>query len=214
MTYGLQVSNASGYLQVDELYENYALVQEGTSTTTSRVSVPNLGGPLNSLVFVRLPVGKGIAGCHTFSDFFYLLKVIGDPDFTFEYRVYRRNGQLPITQVTHGFMVFNSGGGLVFDSSRRYPRLKSVSIVNPSTVQLPTTVPGIGINPWVYANTYGTYKFVNRGGYYLDWHDLCLTVQSDYSILLTSKLSGSNAGMQLLQSPFYVGGPRQILLSI
>lgn len=214
MTYGLQVSNASGYLQVDEAYSNYALVQEGAGTTTGKVSVPNQGGALNSLVFVRLPIGKGIAGVLTFSDGFHLTKIIGDPNFTFEYRVYRRNDQLPIAQDPHGFMVFKPSGEVVFDSSRRYPRLRSASVVNPNTVQMPTTVPGIGINPWVYANPYGTYKCVNRGGYYLDWYDLCLTVQSDYSMLLTSKLSGSTPGIQLLQSPLYVGGPRQILLSV
>jgi len=58
MSYGLQIQSSSGYVQIDETYANSGVIQSGTTTTGTRVSVP--GGLDKGLVFVKIPYGKSI----------------------------------------------------------------------------------------------------------------------------------------------------------
>lgn len=211
MTYGIQIYNSSGYVQVDDGYTNYALVQSGVGTSNSKINTVDLGSPLDSVVFVKLPVGKWFSGVVMDSDGFW---TTGDPSaggYSFEYRVYRRNDQVVNIDSQYGFRVFKGNGTTVFDSLRNYARLKSASII-PSTAALPLVIPGIGVNPWIYAAAFGIHKMENAGGYSLRTYSIRATVQSDFSIRLSSEFS-TTAG-QLYNSPLYLSNPRQVLLSI
>ena len=212
MTYGIQVYNASGYVQVDDGYTNYAMVQSGVGTINSKVNTIDLGSALDSVVFVRLPVGKWFDGVVMAPDGFW---ATGDPNaggYSFEYRLYRRNDQITAIDSQYGFRVFRGNGGLVFDSLRNYPRLKSISII-PSTAALPAVIPSIGVNPWIYGATFGIHKMENAGGYNLRAYYIRATVQSDFSIRIHSEFN-TTTGFQLYNSPMYFSNPRQILLSI
>ena len=132
MSYGLRVYNDSGYLQIDQDFANYQIIQSGTFTIGSSSAIsptishsgPNDG---SNLVFVKPPFsasnviidGSSVVGGSSFA-------VYGDPG-TYSYFVAARATALSASSETYGLRVYNSGGGLVFDSGRKTLNIKSIS---------------------------------------------------------------------------------------
>ena len=210
MTFGVRVLGSAGYMQIDDNYSNYGLVQSGTATTSSKISLPNTGSPTAYLILVRIQPGQHIRNISMMNDGFYLYPV--GASFSFEYRAFLRNDMLT-PGGGYGFRVFKPNGALAFDGAFTYARLRSVSIINAESTSFPLTIPGIGVNPWIYVNSLGLYKAVNSG-VNINWYDICVKLQADYSVQVTSELDFTQYGANAMHSPEYTGTSRPIILAL
>ncbi len=210
MTFGARVLGSAGYIQIDDNYSNYGLVQSGTATTSSKISLPNAGSPTAYLILVRIQPGQHIRNVSMMNDGFYLYHV--GASFSFEYRAFLRNDLLT-PGGGYGFRVFKPNGALAFDGAFTYARLRSVSIINTESTSFPLTIPGIGVNPWIYVNSLGLYKAVNSG-VNVNWYDICVKLQADYSVQVTSEFDFTQYGANAMHSPEYIGTSRPIILAL
>lgn len=152
MSHGLQIINASGYVQIDENYSNFSLWATGATSTLSTFTYP-YG---DEIYLVRLPYG----GWFGYDD--------GNPfgsNSYVDYRVYR-----PSTAVgaagSHGMRVYSSGGAVIFDSNRDVMKIYSLQQIdnyyirfNPVTIWSPS-----GSRPWFAIDCLGLLAFENADG--------------------------------------------------
>lgn len=180
MSYGLQIVNESGYVQIDENYANYSLVASGYGTTGTVVMA---GMDLTDcLVFIRIPtnVWATTDGGIDSGDRFVIATSYGSSNFAFEYRIYKYVMALPAT-TGYTLQVYGSDGSLCFDGNRAQTRIASVSnysVGSGSTI----TIPSPGFNPWVLANTMDFVKMVMVNAYLSNWHTLGFRVSSAFSV--------------------------------
>ncbi len=207
MSYGLQVVNAGGYVQIDDTYANYSLIQEGTTTTGQVVTVPGILP--EDIVFVRIPVGPTIGAFTWYAapvDGFSMKSQSGY-DFTFSYRVFRHASVLTPT-ANSPFQVFNGSGKLVFDAALVQPRIRTYAQFDPTGS--PVTLSSLGVSPWIYANVLALSRYVLSGSSSQE-KTIAASVFSDYSVLISETV---NKTLPMSIYTTYVPSTKSILLSI
>ena len=133
MGYGARILNSSGYVQIDEDYSNYTLIQSGSVTspatwgTTERnpgtVSFPAQSNP----VIVCLGT-TGSAYVSVTSVTQSSFSIISDIAVTVSYRVYALIADASISN-GYGLMVRNSSGKNVFHSNANYLRMHQLNFL-------------------------------------------------------------------------------------
>lgn len=104
MSYGFRVLSSSGYVQIDENYSNYTLLQSGVASgRPADIGYPAQPTPV--LIMVRTDYGG-------------IIDDRGSTTGSYEYRIYTRNRDAPAFQ-SYGVRVYESDGGLAFDSGNR-----------------------------------------------------------------------------------------------
>lgn len=184
MSYGLQIQSSSGYVQIDETYANSGLIQSGTTTTGTRVSVS--GGLDKCLVFVKIPYGKSITRSYWSStEFSTYPGHSSDTNYSYEYRVFKNLTQQP-TLNGYGLYVFNQTSNLVFSSNYRYSRIAAaanfVIPVNDTNYQTNITIPSIGVQPWILLNTLYTAGLADSGSNFSYVMNVIATLQSNGNV--------------------------------
>ena len=180
MSYGLQIVNESGYVQIDENYANYSLVASGYGTTGTVVMA---GMDLTDcLVFIRIPtnVWATTDGGIDSGDRFVIATTRGSSNFPFEYRVYKYVMALPAT-TGYTLQVYRGDGSLCFDGNRAQTRVISVSNY-PVGSGAVITIPSVGFNPWVLANTMDFVKMVMVNSSLSKWYTLGFRVNTNFTI--------------------------------
>ena len=209
MSYGLQVYSAAGYVQIDETYANYSLIQAGTTTTNLPVVVT--GGLSRTMVFVRIPYGQTIASkISGVTDAFKAAPIgLGATNFTYEYRVYRRVPNTPTPGM--GLQVFDAGGALTFDSNKSYARILSAALIDVTGLSSSAYVAGFGSQPWIWFDPLYTAAFTQSGNpNYGYQHALCARLHVDNSVEYGVGLLGQGPPVV---DDVYITGTRALLLA-
>lgn len=168
MSTGLKIVNASGFIQIDADYTNYALYAKGTVTSGSggRWVVPL---PLNMnhvpLVFVRAPftdrwvIGQVFASKGNWTNGYVIAHghvlnnalTAGISGQVLEYAVFIKNPPTT-TPSGYGLLVKKSDGTTVFDSSSNQLRVSAVTNLHPwrnnSSAYKTYVIPN-ETNPWI-----------------------------------------------------------------
>jgi hypothetical protein len=158
MAFGLKAINTGGITQIDQNYQNYILIAEGTASTLQDIHYPATNAPLimlgptpNGLIYKtiyhRNDLSKvSIAGGTTAG---------AAASFSFQYRVYGRAGQhIAYSGGGFGLKVFADATTVAFHSDYKYLKVRQASVVTapqvrsaPVTVSLPGTyAPFVAIN--------------------------------------------------------------------
>lgn len=163
MAYGLQVLNNSGATQVDEMYSNYRVIASGMGTGKNIVYFTDYG--VKPLIMVR-PVNFGtwIAGYNTVStNSFTALCGNSGTQEQFYYKVLVPMIVTTVSTEAYGLRVFDSSGGLTFDSGHTDQlRVSLVVDYTPSTTAYYITAPTstgdyyVSLNPCNLINVYIT----------------------------------------------------------
>ena len=217
MSYGLVVLNAGLFVQIDDNYSNYSLVQSGFATTNTTVSAPSLR--IEDLVFVRIPSGKSIGFFHPVYNTYtnpsvYTLQGFGlnkqeaSADFVYEYRIFKQSGVLTPT-VNSPFQVFKPNGQLAFDAALVQPRIRTYTLYDPAAG--PVTLGSLGQNPWIYANSLQWTRDVPLAGFQTELKTVSASVLADFSVTIKETTDGVYSSFYT-----YTGAPgkRSILLSL
>lgn len=122
---GLIVRNNSNFVQIDQNFRNYSLLQEGTlATETNLTFAPNgpylffIGPtPANRQVYLQVANANTVSLRGTVSGLFS--RTIAN--FSVAYRIYALGGSAIVG--SHGLQVRGSNGSLIFDSRLRYPQV-------------------------------------------------------------------------------------------
>ena len=188
MSYGIHITGSNGFTQVDQNYQNYILIAEGSASTGSTITFTTTDAPI---VMVSV----------TPSDRIYLLESITSssfkvlshaansgsgtgsgpdlaPNFTFSYRVYGRAGQHVSTSYgEYGLRVLTPNGEVAFDSNYRYPRILQIADMGSSPNVQAVNVPG-AFTPFVSLGGLGAATEVYPGINYTDyWYSFGLEVK-------------------------------------
>ena len=165
MSQGITIYNASGTVQIDENYSNYAIYQKGASVVPSKGAVTvyfNPVGGLIPMIYLR-SVGSGAA---------FSIESITPSSFVLVNRTHPNFRDIvvdwfscfPISAIgpsgdAYGFRVFKANGALCFDSGREVPRIFHVQQLPASTSEYEgnyeqATVPPspTGRHPYILAN--------------------------------------------------------------
>lgn len=180
MSYGLQIVNESGYVQIDENYANYSLVASGYGTTGTVVMADM--DLTDCLVFIRIPtnVWATTDGGIDSGDRFVIATRYGSGNFAFEYRIYKYVMALPAT-TGYTLQVYGSDGSLCFDGNRAQTRIASVSnypVGSGATI----TIPSSGFNPWVLVNNMDFVKVAMVNASMSNWYTLGFRVSASFDI--------------------------------
>lgn len=119
MAYGLEVYNASGYLQIDQFYPQYSVIQEGIASSNTTVNFPFQSS--TPLIVVR-PVSTvdEIGRLHviTNSSFKAMMLSGGSYGGSFYYKVLVPINTLPAPPAgSYGLVLYDSSGTIVFNST-------------------------------------------------------------------------------------------------
>lgn len=144
MTYGLQVWNNGGFIQIDHDFSNYVLLQEGVANTGTQVTFPFVNAvpiimvgktPASRDVYLRQLYQNSFT---LYSGPYYAVNV-----FAINYRVYVPAYAVSPGTPGYGMRVHRADGSLAFDSDYRYMHpsqvLQFTSTLMPST---PTNLSG------------------------------------------------------------------------
>ena len=124
MSYGIRIQNSSGFVQIDDTYDNFVLHQTGvvsaSKNSPATISYANAGSL--PLIAIRTVSGgsMAISGFSTTSAEF---RGGNDGAATVEYRVYRRLAGVPASSSNYGLRVYNGAQALTYDSGRVYMRI-------------------------------------------------------------------------------------------
>lgn len=128
MSYGIKVKNSSGFVQIDDTYDNFVLHQTGTVSASKNSSATISYADTGSLPVIAIRTVSGgsmaIAGVSTTSAGF---RGGNDGAATVEYRVYRRLAGVPASSGNYGLRVYNGAQALTYDSGRAYMRVSQLA---------------------------------------------------------------------------------------
>jgi hypothetical protein len=134
MTYGFKSISSAGFVQIDDLYSNYTLLQSGTASGNfGNISFPAVSG--ETMALVKIGIG------HVFDI------INGSSGGNYEYRIYARNQDIPAA-INNGIKVFSPSGAVVFDSGVRKVQVATASYGLFSTSSSPITLPSPGYHPY------------------------------------------------------------------
>ena len=133
MAYGAKILNSSGYIQIDESYSNYTLIQSGsvyspatwgaTNRTPGTVSFPAQSNPV--VVCIGTTGSAYVAVVSVTQSSF---SIISDIAVTVSYRVYALISDTSMAS-GYGFMVRNASGKNVFHSNANYLRMHQLNFL-------------------------------------------------------------------------------------
>ena len=135
MGYGIRVQNSSGFVQIDDTYDNFVLHQTGTVSASKNSPATISYADTGSLPIIAIRTVSGgsmaIAGVSTTSAGFH---GGNDGAATVEYRVYRRLAGVPASSSNYGLRVYNGANALTYDSGRTYMRIRQLATFTASWV--------------------------------------------------------------------------------
>ena len=135
MSYGIRVQNSSGFVQIDDIYDNFVLHQTGTvsASTNSPATISYANTGSLPLIAIRTVSGgsMAVAEITTTSAVF---RGGYDGAATVEYRVYRRLAGVPASSGNYGLRVYNGAQALTYDSGRAYMRIRQLATFTASWV--------------------------------------------------------------------------------
>lgn len=128
MSYGIKVQNSSGFVQIDDTYDNFVLHQTGTVSASKNAPATINYADTGSLPIIAIRTVSGgsmaIAEVSTTSARFW---GGNDGAATVEYRVYRRLAGVPASSSNYGLRVYNGAQALTYDSERMYMRVRQLA---------------------------------------------------------------------------------------
>jgi hypothetical protein len=136
MSYGFQVYNASGLIQADDTYSNYAIYQSGSvsigANTTAALSFTNVG--VVPLLFLRIGDSSNRVGIDSISTTGATLRTANtnSGSVTVEWYTAVPTNYVSVSG-TYGLTVMNASGAVTFDSRYKYPRFRSILSFTPSS---------------------------------------------------------------------------------
>ena len=116
MSYGLQIYNQSGFLQIDDQYPQFVVVASGTASEGVDVYFPTQSSP--PLIMLR-PTNPGvfIGGIHPLWTDHFRATGSGTGD-TFQYKILKSVNELSEPSSGYGLVVRGSAGQVVFNSEQ------------------------------------------------------------------------------------------------
>jgi hypothetical protein len=140
-SYGIEIHNATGDIQITQDYANYQLIAQGTIGSATSNSIPvQLTYPAQAnntipLVFVR-PHSDGVyvGGC-LFDSSAPGLTGFGAGAWVvcsgaFDYKIYGITSTIAVDASGFGLQVFDTSGNPTYDSRKSVPRIQDVVVVN------------------------------------------------------------------------------------
>jgi hypothetical protein len=144
MSYGFTSISNAGFVQIDDLYSNYTLLQSGTVVNSGMPSAP-----AGSIIMVRLAINTIF---HGFSG-------------TYEYRIFVKKSSVASAS-GYGMKVMTGSSEVVFDSDVVALKIDfaTMFLFNPAIILHSITVPSQGYLPWfVGAAASGFVRFFATG---------------------------------------------------
>ena len=133
MSYGFKSISSAGFVQIDDSYSNYTLLQSGFATGSfGNISYPAVAGEV--MAMVKIGIG------HVFD------VVNGSSGGAYEYRIYARNQDIPAS-LTNGMRIRSSSNFVVFDSGVRKLQV-AVASYGLFSIGSSITLPSPGYHPW------------------------------------------------------------------
>jgi len=189
MSSGIQVTNASGILQIDETYRRLLKVASGTCTTLSGSGTNVISFTAQTtcapLIFFR-PASDGVyVGPNTFNNNSFSVQNNGN----FDWVVYGLDSPVALDGTTMGMQVFDTSGSTIYDSRYEGVRIQSTyTVTQPYPDSYLIGAPGAGNCAYPY-----TYTFTGWGA--KPW--ICLNglfwLDDGNSSTICATTSGTNA---------------------
>jgi hypothetical protein len=134
MSYGFKSISSAGFVQIDDLYSNYTLLQSGTASGNfGNISFPAVSG--ETMALVKIGIGN-------------VFDVInGSSGGNYEYRIYARNQDIPAS-ITNGIRILSPSNFVVFDSGVRKVQVATASYGLFSISSSAITLPSPGYHPY------------------------------------------------------------------
>lgn len=134
MSYGFRSISSSGFVQIDDSFSNFTLLQSGVAVGSFlNISYPSV--PTQVFGFVKIPLGSA----------FYITSGAGSTPY--EYRIYARNEDIPAS-ISYGMRVRSASNAVVFDSGTQKVRVASASYGLFSGTSGSITIPSPGFHPF------------------------------------------------------------------
>lgn len=194
MSYGFQILNSNGIVQVDQNYSNYHLIASGSTTVFNRSSTTAItratiswpAQPSPCMVFIRPDIGQKVGGspfANQRPDFrseayLYGNGPVGADPFSAQYAVFALRSEFSIAQ-GFGIQVRNPEGQVVFCSDTKTLRLVLTgynSIVDSGGYPVisagwdnPIAIPAGRGQPYFLLNTTGWYEGYIEGATRESW---------------------------------------------
>ena len=172
MSYGMTVSNASGFVQIAEPFDNVSVFLSGTATTQQPGAGPNSitlppNTPEDIIVFAKPSIPTGVYK-------FAMSLIRFTEDYTlYFYDSYTNTGQsidyilltktqaLTVPSSGYGVNIYNSSGNLAFTSEYGTSRVYQSRVTTPPSSTFVSVYPNVSgellNNTWAYMNAYGFY---------------------------------------------------------
>lgn len=159
MTYGFKVTNAAGFIQVDDTFMTYGVVQTGTLIVApgAVVTTPISNVGIVPLLFLRIQDNdKRITKLGVSASSF---QIQGDPSnaaaVTVDWYTAYPTVYVGASADTFGVQVRDSSGNIVFDSRKKCPRIRQIIPANISATDQGFAVNAMpsGGKPYFLANT-------------------------------------------------------------
>lgn len=168
MAFGINVSNINGETQIDGDLATVSFVFSGVSGPTNVVN-GNLSLSSTGLITFPRQINNPMIFARSTTDSEFALASVSSSSFyymsrgNFEYRVYESGGILQ-PNGTHGMLVYDANGTLIFDSNARYPIIKQITqCFSPSVLEYLTST-----GMWTAQTGWVTYPYnavATDGGY-------------------------------------------------
>jgi len=145
MTYGFRSISSGGFVQIDDSFSNFTLLQSGVATGSFlNISYPS--SPVQVFGMIKIPIGA----------FFDVrngarINVSGGnfgTQIPYDYRIYARNQDFPAS-INQGIKVFNSSGQTIFDSGVLKVQADAVAYGTFSGFSNSIVIPSVGYHPWI-----------------------------------------------------------------
>lgn len=182
MSYGMTVSNASGFVQIAEPFDNVSVFASGTATTqppTTGLTWTNLPSntPDDIIVFAKPASTSGTykfamqldrTGGSTPRLYFY--DSVSSTGQSINYVLLTKTQSLTVPTSGYALNIYNSAGNLAFTSEYGTSRVYSSRVTTPSSSTFSSVYPNVGgellENTWACMNAYGFFGFVPNGPSY------------------------------------------------
>lgn len=136
MSYGMRVKNSSGSILIDGLYKNFSLYESGNSKSLSGVTTISFTSATSQIPIIAVRPDSNyvtMVGYEKSGDNWTGFKVYGNG--TIDWRAYIAH--YSTKKETYGLAIYDATGKLLFDASREYLLIHSVttgiSIAPPAT---------------------------------------------------------------------------------
>jgi len=175
MSYGMTVSNASGFVQVAEPFDNVSVFGSGTVTTQSPgagatpTNLPS-GTPDDIIIFAKPSTPSGVYKFSMLLDRiggatprFYFYDSFSSTGQSIDYIILTKSQTLTVPSSGYGLNVYNSSGNLAFTSEYGTSRVYQSRVTTPSSSTFASVYPNVGgellNNTWACMNAYGFFGF-------------------------------------------------------